>query len=328
MARVLSGIQPSGGLHVGNYLGALRQWVVDQDEHDAFYCIVDLHALTLDISPEELRQRSLDTAIGLLAAGLDPNRCTVFFQSAVSEHAELSWILECVATMGELRRMTQFKEKSGGQESVRVGLFTYPVLMAADVLLYQADRVPVGDDQRQHLELTRDIAVRFNARYGQTFVVPEAAIPRVAARVMDLQHPENKMSKSTSTAAGLIEMTDAPEVIEKKIKRAVTDTDDEVRYDPEKKPGVSNLLELLGAALSTSPSALAPRYANYGELKKDTAQALIEMLRPLRERVLELSADPGAITEVLAKGASKAREVAQLTYLRARAAVGLIAKEH
>src|SRR5665213_105033 len=208
MSRVLSGIQPSGELHLGNYLGAVRNWVADQHTDEAYYCIVDLHALTMDIDPGTLRARTLDAAIDLLASGLDPELCTLFVQSHVAEHARLTWLLECTATMGELRRMTQFKEKGAGQESVRAGLFTYPVLMAADIVLYDADRVPVGADQRQHLELTRELAIRFNHRYGDVFVVPEAAIPRIGARVMDLQHPERKMSKSVSSPLGTIQVLD------------------------------------------------------------------------------------------------------------------------
>ena len=231
MARVLSGIQPSGDLHLGNYLGAIRNWVEGQGDNDAYYCVVDLHALTLDIDPAELRARTYDTALDLLAAGLDPDRCTLFVQSHVVQHSQMAWLLECTATMGELRRMTQFKDKSAGKDSVRVGLFTYPVLQSADILLYDADRVPVGDDQRQHLELARQLALRFNNRFGPTFVVPEAAIPTTAARVMDLQHPENKMSKSVNSPLGTVLLLDEPADIEHKVKRAVTDTDGEVRYD-------------------------------------------------------------------------------------------------
>ena len=269
MSRVLSGIQPSGELHLGNYLGAVRNWVADQYTDEAYYCIVDLHALTLDIDPETLRARTWDAAIDLVASGLDPDSCTLFVQSQVAEHARLTWLLECTATMGELRRMTQFKEKGAGHESVRAGLFTYPVLMASDILLYDADRVPVGDDQRQHLELTRELAHRFNQRYGDVFVVPEAAIPRVGARVMDLQHPERKMSKSVSSPLGTIQVFDEPAQLERKIKRAVTDTDGEVRYDPEVKPGLSNLLELLAVATDRSPAEVASGYQRYGDLKRD-----------------------------------------------------------
>src|SRR6202044_3654998 len=225
MARVFSGVQPSGSLHLGNYLGAFRQWVAAQGENDALYCVVDLHALTLEIDPAALRAQTYDTAAGLLAVGLDPDRCTLFVQSQVSEHTSLEWLLECTATYGELQRMTQFKEKGAGKDSVRAGLLTYPVLMAADILLYDSDSVPVGDDQRQHLELARDLAIRFNARYGDTFVVPNAAIPAIGARVMDLQHPEHKMSKSVSSPAGTVNLTDSADEIAKKVRRAVTDAE-------------------------------------------------------------------------------------------------------
>ncbi len=321
---MLSGVQPSGDVHLGNYLGAFRNWVADQHEHDAYYCIVDLHALTLDHDPSRLRERTLDMTRWLLAAGLDPRVCTIFVQSHLPEHTELSWILECTATYGELRRMTQFKDKSGGQESVRVGLFTYPVLMAADILLYDADRVPVGDDQRQHLELARNVAQRFNARYGDTFVVPDAAIPRVAARVMDLQAPERKMSKTTGTDAGLVYLADEPAAIERKIRRAVTDPGTDVVFDPENKPGVSNLLAILSAATNEDPTALAARYTQYGPLKADTAAAVVEMLRPVQDRYREVCADPSFVESVLAEGAARAGKVAAETVARARRAVGLL----
>ena len=282
MSRVLSGLQPSGDLHLGNYLGAIRNWVADQDTHDAYYCIVDLHALTLDIDPAELRSRTFETALDLLATGLDPERCTLFVQSHVPEHTQMTWLLECTATMGELRRMTQFKDKSLGKDSVRASLFTYPVLQAADILLYDAERVPVGDDQRQHLELARELAIRFNHRYGDTLVVPEAAIPTTAARVMDLQHPERKMSKSVSSPLGTILLFDEEADIVRKVKRAVTDTDGVVRYDPKAKPGVSNLLELLAVATGRSPVEVAGSYQRYGDLKADVAEALVELLRPVR----------------------------------------------
>ena len=324
MARVLSGIQPSGDLHLGNYLGAIRNWVTDQGNHDAFYCVVDLHALTLDIDPADLRARTHDTALDLLAAGLDPERCTLFVQSHVVQHAQMAWLLECTATMGELQRMTQFKDKSGGKESVRVGLFTYPVLMAADIVLYDAERVPVGDDQRQHLELARDVAIRFNRRFGDTLVVPEAAIPAAGARVMDLQHPERKMSKSLNSPLGTVLFLDDPADITRKIKKAVTDTDGEVRYDPEHKPGLANLLELLAAATDRTPTEVAGTYDRYGDLKADTADALVELLRPLQLRRAELAADPGAVPALLARGAEKATEVAAATYDRAAEAVGLL----
>ena len=325
MSRVLSGIQPSGDLHLGNYLGAIRAWVADQDVHDAFYCIVDLHALTLDIDPAALRSRTHDTALDLLAAGLDPERCTLFVQSHVPEHAQMAWLLECTATMGELRRMTQFKDKSAGQDSVRVGLFTYPVLQAADIVLYDAERVPVGDDQRQHLELAREVAGRFNHRFGPVLVVPEAAVPAAGARVMDLQHPERKMSKSVSSPLGTVLMLDSHEEVVRKVKKAVTDTDNEVRYDPAAKPGLSNVIELLAVATGRPPADVADGYERYGDLKTDCAEALVELLRPVRERRAELAGDPGAVAALLARGAAKAGEVAGATYDRAADAVGLLA---
>jgi tryptophanyl-tRNA synthetase len=325
MARVLSGVQPSGDLHLGNYLGAFRNWVADQHDFDAFFCVVDLHALTLDYEPALLADKTLETAENLLAVGLDPAVCTLFVQSHVPEHPRLSWLLECTATYGELRRMTQFKDKGGEQETVRAGLLTYPVLMAADILLYQADRVPVGDDQRQHLELTRDVAARFNHRYGETFVVPEAAVPAVAARVMDLQEPTRKMSKSVSSPLGTVLVVDSPEEIDRKVRKAVTDTETEVRYDPAHKPGVSNLLELLSAATAADPVELAAHYGNYGQLKAAVAEALIELLRPVRERLVELQTERGYVESVLADGATKARAVAGPTLDRAMRAAGLLA---
>ncbi len=324
MSRVLSGLQPSGDLHLGNYLGAIRNWVADQYTHDALYCIVDLHALTLDIDPGALRSRTYETALDLLAAGLDPEQCTLFVQSHVPEHAQMAWLLECTATMGELSRMTQFKDKSAGKDTVRAGLFTYPVLQSADILLYDADRVPVGDDQRQHLELARTLAQRFNHRYGKTLVVPKAAVPTVAARVMDLQHPDHKMSKSVGSSLGTILMFDQPEWIERKIKKAVTDTGGEVRYDPEAKPGLSNLIELLAVASDRPPTDVAGSYQNYGDLKRAVSEALIEMLRPVRERRVQLAADPAAVAALLSLGADKARATASATYGRAAEAVGLL----
>jgi tryptophanyl-tRNA synthetase len=324
MSRVLSGLQPSGDLHLGNYLGAVRNWVADQDQYDAYYCIVDLHALTLDIDPADLRRRTYETALDLLAAGLDPERCTLFVQSHVPEHPRMTWLLECVATMGELNRMTQFKDKSAGKDSVRVGLYTYPVLQCADILLYDAERVPVGDDQRQHIELARDVAVRFNHRFGETLVVPEAAIPTAAARVMDLQHPEQKMSKSVNSPLGTILLFDDDADIVRKVKKAVTDTDGEVRYDPEAKPGLSNLLELLAVSTGRNPVEVAAGYDRYGDLKNDLAEALVELLRPVRERRAALTADPGAVNALLSLGADKAGAIASATYQRAADAIGLL----
>jgi tryptophanyl-tRNA synthetase len=321
---VFSGIQPSGELTLGTYLGALRRFVTDQHANTSFFCIVDLHALTLPQDPAVLRRRTLETAALYLATGLDPDVCTLFVQSHVSEHPELAWLMECTVSMGELRRMTQFKEKSDRHDFVSAGLFTYPALMAADILLYDTDRVPVGDDQRQHLELTRDVAERFNSRYGHTFTVPEPDIAKVAARVMDLQEPNRKMSKSVESPQGTVLMLDDPATIERKFKRAVTDNDAEVRYDPASKAGVSNLLGILAAVTGGDPATLAAGYSQYGPLKADTAAAVIEALSPIQQRYHELVADPTALAEVVAKGADKARTVAQATLVRAREAVGLL----
>ena len=332
MIRVFSGIQPTGELHLGNYLGAVRWWVEDQHLSDSYYCVVDLHALTLPGDPEVLRRATLSMAARLLACGLDPEVCTVFIQSHVPAHTQLAWLLECTASIGELRRMTQFKDKSAkaGEEAARVGLFTYPVLMAADILLYGADRVPVGDDQRQHLELTRDLAQRFNARYGPTFAVPEAAIPLPGrgARVMDLQRPTSKMSKSADSPQGTIGVFDDPKVIERKVKRAVTDTDGSpgaVRYDPATKPGVSNLLELLGILTGRAPGEVADGYSRYGPLKADTAEAVVDMVAPIQVRYRDLEADPAAVAKILGAGAERADAVARATLARASAAMGLAA---
>jgi tryptophanyl-tRNA synthetase len=332
MARVFSGIQPSGDPHLGNLLGAVRWWVEDQRQADSFYCVVDLHALTIPGDPAELRRATLTTATLLLAAGLDPDLCTLFVQSHVPAHAQLAWLLECTVSFGELRRMTQFKDKSskGGEEAARAGLFTYPVLMAADILLYETDRVPVGDDQRQHLELTRDLAQRWNARYGDTFVVPEASIPPPGrgARIMDLQHPNRKMSKSESSPQGTISLFDDPNEIERKIKRAVTDTDDgpgSVRYDPQSKPGVSNLLELLATIQGRSPQDVAGDYTQYGPLKADVAKAVLSEIEPIQEAYARWAADPATVTDVLRVGASKADGLARRTLARAYDAIGLLA---
>jgi tryptophanyl-tRNA synthetase len=322
MARIFSGIQPSGDMHLGNYFGAVRNWVADQE--DAIYCVVDLHALTLPQDPATLRTKTMEAASLLLAAGLDPDVCTVFVQSHVHEHAEMAWLLECTASFGELRRMTQFKDKSAGAEFVSAGLLTYPALMAADILLYDVARVPVGDDQRQHLELARDLAIRFNSRYGETFVVPEATIPKVAARVKDLQNPTKKMSKSEESSQGMILLLDDLKDIERKIKRAVTDTESEVRYDPEAKPGVSNLLELLGAATGRAPGEVAAGYTQYGPLKADTAAAVVEMVRPIQDRYRELVSDPGGTAALLEKGAAKAASTASATLARAFEHIGLL----
>jgi tryptophanyl-tRNA synthetase len=326
MARVLSGIQPSGDVHLGNYVGALRNWVQLQDDYDAFFPIVDLHALTLPWEPSELTAKTLQTAQVLLAAGIDPDRATIFVQSHVPEHTELCWILNNVATMGELSRMVQFKEKTRAraQDSASVGLFDYPVLMAADILIYDADLVPVGEDQRQHLELTRNIAQRFNNRFGETFVVPEAAIPKLGAKIYDLQDPTSKMSKSADSPRGTVMVFDPPEAIERKVKRAVTDPQTSVRYDPEHKPGVSNLLTILAVATGRAPEEIAEDYSEYGPLKASAAAALIEFLRPVRERYAELADDPGETAAILKRGAEKAQQVAGATLARAKEAIGLL----
>ncbi len=326
MTRVFSGIKPTGGVHLGNLLGALRFWVDDQHGHDAVYCVVDLHALTVPQSPAELGRETMELAQVLLAIGIDPELSTLFIQSHVHEHAELAWILECNAAFGELRRMTQFKDKSDKEEFISAGLFTYPALMAADILLYQTDRVPVGEDQKQHLELARNLAQRFNHRYGETFVVPEPSIPKVGARVMDLQNPDDKMSKSEDSPQGSVGLLDDLAQVAKKFKRAVTDSDDEVRYDPADKPGVSNLLAILGAVTDRDPAVLAEDYQQYGPLKTDAAEAVVEYLRPIQERYAELAADPAGTSAILRAGADKAEATAAVTLDRARDALGLVGR--
>ena len=324
MARVFSGIKPTGDVHLGNLLGALNNWVALQDQAESVYCVVDLHALTVPHDPESLRSDTLSLAQVLFAVGLDSDRCTVFVQSHVHEHTECAWIMECTAAFGELRRMTQFKDKSESASFVSGGLFTYPALQSSDILLYDTDQVPVGEDQRQHVELTRDIAIRFNHRFGETFVVPEAVVPPTGARVMDLQNPTSKMSKSDESPQGTIRVLDDPAVIEKKVKRSVTDSDNEVRFDPAEKPGVSNLLSILGASTGQTPQQAAEGIERYGDLKAATAEALIEMLRPIQERYNELAADPAETTRLLAVGAGKARHVASATVGRAKTNMGLL----
>jgi tryptophanyl-tRNA synthetase len=313
-------------MHLGNYLGAVRHWVGYQDDSDAIYCVVDLHAMTLPYEAAELGPRTRDAAMLLLAAGLDPQRCVLFVQSHVRAHTELTWILNCVATMGELRRMTQFKDKGRGQESVSVGLFDYPVLMAADILAYDTARVPVGDDQRQHLELARDVAIRFNSRYGDTLVVPEAAIPPVGARIMDLQNPSAKMSKSADSPQGTIALLDDPKAITKRIKSAVTDSETDVRFDPAAKPGVSNLLQILAATTGRAIPDVEADYSagGYGGLKADTAEAVVAFLAPIQARYAELAADPGHVDAVLGAGAAKAEAIADEVMVRVRRAAGLL----
>jgi tryptophanyl-tRNA synthetase len=323
VARVFSGIQPSGEMTLGAYLGALRRFALNQDEDTSYFCIVDLHALTLPQDPSELRERVLRQVALYLAVGIDPAKSTIFVQSHVAEHAEMSWLMECTAAFGELSRMTQFKDKSARGEFVSAALFTYPALMAGDILLYDTDYVPVGDDQRQHIEITRDIAIRFNARYGDTFVVPEGRIPKVGARIMDLQTPTNKMSKSVDSPQGTVLMLDPPKDIEKKFKRAVTDNDAEVRVDREAKPGVTNLLEILAVATDSDPAVLADKYTQYGPLKADAAAACIELLAPVQARFAELMGDQAELQATLRDGAAKAKSYAAVTLEKAQRAMGL-----
>lgn len=324
MTRVFSGIQPTGEIHLGNYLGAVRNWTKIQNECDAVYCVVDLHALTVPQDPNELHAATLRIAQILIASGVDPEKATLFVQSHVREHTEGGWLMECTASFGELRRMTQFKDKSGRTDFISAGLFTYPALQAADILLHDTDEVPVGDDQKQHIEITRDIAERFNSRFGETFVLPKAVIPKIGARVMDLQEPDNKMSKSADSPHGCVKLLEPLKAIEKKFKRAVTDTDGEVRFDPENKPGVSNLLSILAAVTDGDPSALAANYTQYGPLKSDTAEAVIEAIRPIQERYEELANDPAETARLLKVGADKARDVAARTIARAKKNLGLV----
>jgi tryptophanyl-tRNA synthetase len=327
--RVLSGIQPTAeSFHLGNYLGAVRQWVAMQDDHDAFYFIPDLHAITVEHDPKTLAARTRNAAAQLLALGLDPDRCTLFVQSHVPEHAQLSWVLGCLTGFGEASRMTQFKDKSAkqGAERTTVGLFTYPILQAADILLYQADRVPVGEDQRQHVELTRDLAQRFNSRFGKALTVPEPYIPAGIAKIQDLQEPRAKMSKSASTPAGIIELLDDPKVTAKKIRSAVTDTEREIRFDPEAKPGISNLLTIYSALTDRKIAELEAEYVGkgYGDLKKDLAEVVAEFVAPVRERVRNYLDDPAELDRILAQGATRAREVSSATLAAVHERIGFL----
>lgn len=326
MKRVFSGIQPSGDLHLGNLLGALVNWSKMQDDHDAVYCIVDLHALTLPQDPEVLRRNTVELAQLLIAIGIDPERSILCVQSQVPQHPQLAWLMECTVSFGELSRMTAFKDKSNRDSTkfVSAGLFTYPALQAADILLYDTEFVPVGDDQRQHIEITRDIAERFNSRFGETFVVPEHVIPTAGARVMDLQNPERKMSKSEGESPGTVFVLEDAKRIEKKFKRAVTDSESEVRYDIEAKPGVSNLLSILSACTGEAPDDLAIKYEQYGPLKGDTAEAVIEVLRPIQGRFAELQADPAETERLLKIGADKAAAIASEVLARAKNNIGLL----
>jgi tryptophanyl-tRNA synthetase len=331
--RVLSGIQPTAGsFHLGNYLGAVRQWVALQESHDAFYMVVDLHAITIPQDPKELTANTRLAAAQLLAAGLDPERCTLFVQSHVPEHAQLAWVMNCLTGFGEASRMTQFKDKSSrqGADSASVGLFTYPVLQVADILLYQANEVPVGEDQRQHVELTRDLATRFNGRFGETFTIPKPYILKETAKIYDLQDPTVKMSKSASTPKGLINLLDEPKATAKKVKSAVTDTDTVIRYDTENKPGVSNLLTIYSTLTGTGIPELEQQYEGklYGALKTDLAEVVVDFVTPFRERTQQYLDDPETLDSILAKGAEKARAVAAETLSQAYERVGFLPAKH
>ena len=306
--RIFSGIQPTGQKHLGNYIGAIRRWVDSQDEADTIICIVDLHSITVAYDPEDLRESTLSLAALLIASGIDPERCTLFVQSHNRDHPEATWLLSAVASMGELRRMTQFKEKAEQQEFVSVGLFTYPVLQAADILLHQTDVVPVGEDQRQHVELTRDVAERFNSRYGETLVVPRVVVPELGAKIMDLQEPSKKMSTTGGTAQGTVLMLDEPDVLRKKVKSAVTDSGREVRRGPGKE-GIENLISVMSVATGETPDAIEASYdgKGYGDFKSDVAEAVIELVSPIQARYSELRADQPELQRLLALGAEKAR---------------------
>jgi len=327
--RVLSGIQPTAdSFHLGNYLGAVRQWVNLQEDHDAFYFVPDLHAITVEHDPATLATRTRNAVAQLLALGLDPERCTIFVQSHLPQHSQLEWILGCLTGFGEASRMTQFKDKSTkqGADRATVGLFTYPVLQAADILLYQADRVPVGEDQRQHVELTRNLAQRFNQRFGQTFTVPEPFIPQGAAKIQDLQDPTAKMSKSASAPGGIVELLDDPKRIAKKIRSAVTDNEREIRYDPETKPGVANLLTIYAALADRKIAEIEAEFSGkgYGDLKKDLAELVVAFVEPLRERVQGYLDDPAELDRVLARGATRAGEVAGATLAAVHGKIGFL----
>jgi tryptophanyl-tRNA synthetase len=313
--RIFSGIQPTGAKHLGNYIGAIRQYVATQEEGDAFFCIVDLHSITTAYDPEELREATLSLAALLVGTGLDPQRCTLFVQSHVPAHAEGAWLLGSVTSFGELRRMTQFKEKADEQEFVSAGLFTYPVLQAADILLYQTDIVPIGDDQRQHIELARDIAERFNSRFGDTFTLPKAVFPKVGARIMDFQEPERKMSTTGGTAQGTVLVLDSPDVIRRKLKTAVTDSGTDVRYAPDEKPGISNLIEVMAVATGDSIPSVESRYdgTGYRQFKEDVGEALVALFEPIQRRYEELRSDDAELRRLLAVGAEKAREASAPT---------------
>ena len=307
--RIFSGIQPTGSKHFGNYSGGFRQYAAMQELGDAFFCIVDLHSITVDYDPADLRERTLDLAAMLFATGLDPKRSTVFVQSHVAAHAEAAWLLGSVTSIGELRRMHQFKEKSDQHEFVSAGLFTYPVLMAGDILLYQTDVVPIGDDQRQHLELSRNIAERFNSRFGETLKLPEGRYPEIGARIMDLQEPDRKMSTTLGTPQGTLQLLDPADTLRKKVKSAVTDSGTDVRRGPDK-AGITNLIDILAVATGEEPEAIESRYdgSGYGQFKSDVAEAVVEVVAPIQARYSELRADNAELHRLLAQGAMKARE--------------------
>ena len=329
MTRVLSCIQPTGDVHLGNYLGALRNWVSGQDKADVFHGIVDLHALTVTEKSDIIGANTLQLAAMLFAVGLNPDVATVFVQSHIAEHSQLGWIMECTVSFGELSRMTQFKDKSAKREAefVSAGLFTYPALQAADILLYDANEVPVGDDQRQHIEITRDIAIRFNHRFGDTFVIPKAVTPTSGARVMDLQNPTAKMSKSVDDDSGVIYLLDDPSKIEKKFKRAVTDSETDVVFDRERKPGIANLLEILAAATNTTPQKAAENYTRYGDLKSASAEAVIAMLAPIQKRYHDLMSDRAELMRLIHKGNERAQAVASVTLARAQKSIGFLSSK-
>ncbi|MGB2952124.1 MAG: tryptophan--tRNA ligase [Gaiellaceae bacterium] len=315
MARIFSGIQPTGAKHFGNYSGGFRQYAQTQEQGEAFFCIVDLHSITVDYEPEALRSSTLDLAAMLFATGLDPERSTVFVQSHVTAHAEAAWLLSAVTSYGQLGRMTQFKEKSERRDFISAGLFTYPVLMAGDILLYQTDLVPIGDEQRQHLEFARDIAERFNSRFGETFRVPEGVFPEEGARIMDLQEPDRKMSTTGGTPQGTVLIVDPPDVIRRKFKTAVTDSGTDVRYAPDEKPGISNLLEIMSVATGEAIPELEARYnsGGYGRFKEEVGDAVVALLDPIRTRYEGLRADEAGLQRLLTRGAEKAREASAPT---------------
>lgn len=322
--RIFSGIQPTGAKHLGNYSGGFRQYAATQEQGDAFFCIVDLHSITVPHDPDDLRERTLDLAAIMFATGLDPERSTVFVQSHVTAHAEAAWLLSAVTGYGQLGRMTQFKDKSDHQEFISAGLFTYPILMAGDILLYQTDIVPIGDDQRQHLELSRDVAERFNTRFGETFKLPRGVYPEAGARIMDLQEPENKMSTTGGNPQGTIYLLDPPEVVTKKVKTAVTDSGRDVVHDLEQKAGISNLIEIMTVATDESIPEVESRYADagYGQFKADVAAAVVALLEPIQVRFRELRDDPGELERMLAVGAGKAREASAPTLEKMYANMG------